>query len=84
MRGSTRVPGDDGGGPGLGLANGVWGRPVPMPGLAALNKGGSAGVGALSCPRPGACAAGGSYTGRSGHLQGWVTQGQIAPLRPVR
>jgi hypothetical protein len=56
--------------------NGMWGRPVPEPGLAALNKGGSAGVGALWCRRPGACAAGGSYTDRSGHLQGWVTAGQ--------
>jgi hypothetical protein len=63
--------------------NSVWGTPVPVPGLAALNKGGAAGVGALSCPPPGTCAAGGAYTDRSGHLQGWVTQGQISPLRPA-
>jgi hypothetical protein len=62
--------------------NGVWGTPVPVPGLPALNQGGSAGVGALSCPRPGTCAAGGFYTSRTGHIQGWVTQGQIPPLRP--
>ncbi|MGH3297350.1 MAG: hypothetical protein ACRDP7_36710 [Trebonia sp.] len=56
--------------------HGVWGKPIPMPGLAALNKRGSAEVGALSCRPPGACAAGGAYTDRSGHLQGFVTQGR--------
>jgi hypothetical protein len=54
--------------------NGVWDTPIPMPGLAALNKGGSAEVGSLSCPSPGNCAAGGAYTDRSGHHQGFVTQ----------
>jgi hypothetical protein len=54
--------------------NGVWATPIPLPGLAALNKGGSAVVGALSCPSPGTCAAGGAYTDRSGHRQGFVTQ----------
>jgi hypothetical protein len=56
--------------------NGVWGRAVEVPGLAALNKGGNAGVGSVSCASPGTCAAGGSYADRSGHynrLQGFVT-----------
>ena len=56
--------------------HGAWGKPIPFPGLAALNKRGSAEVGALSCRPPGACAAGGAYTDRSGHLQGFVTQGR--------
>jgi hypothetical protein len=65
-------------------AGGAWGRTVLLPGLAALNEGGSGGVAGLSCVPPGTCAAGGAYTDHSGHLEGWVTQGQITPLRPVR
>jgi hypothetical protein len=56
--------------------NGVWGHAIEVPGLAALNKGGNAGVGSVSCASPGNCAAGGSYADRSGHynrLQGFVT-----------
>jgi hypothetical protein len=56
--------------------NGVWGRAIEMPGLAALNKGGNAGVASVSCASPGTCVAGGSYAGRSGRynrLQGFVT-----------
>jgi hypothetical protein len=56
--------------------NGVWGRAIEVPGLAALNKGGNAGVGSVSCASPGTCAAGGSYADRSGRynrLQGFVT-----------
>jgi hypothetical protein len=54
--------------------NGRWGTAIAVPGLRALNAGGSAEVGSLSCPAPGSCAAGGSYAGRSGHRQGFVTQ----------
>jgi hypothetical protein len=54
--------------------NGVWGTAIRVPGLRVLNAGGSAEVGSLSCPAPGSCAAGGFYTGRSGHRQGFVTQ----------
>jgi hypothetical protein len=54
--------------------NGVWGTAIQVPGLAALNKGGSAQVGSVSCPPPGKCAAGGAYKDRSGHYQGFVTQ----------
>ena len=54
--------------------NGVWGTAIPVPGLKALNAGGSAEVRSLSCPSPGHCAASGSFRGRSGHRQGFVTQ----------
>jgi hypothetical protein len=51
--------------------NGVWGRAVEVPGLAALSAGG-AGVDAVSCGSAGNCAAGGSYADRRGHAQGFV------------
>jgi hypothetical protein len=54
--------------------NGTWDTPIPLPGLAALSKGGSAEVTSLSCPSPGTCAAAGTYTDRSGHRHGFVTQ----------
>jgi len=41
--------------------NGAWGKAVEVPGLAALNKGGNAGVSSVSCASPGNCAAGGDY-----------------------
>lgn len=56
--------------------NGVWGKLIRLPSLPALNKGGAAEVGSISCPAPGTCAAGGAYTDRSGHHQGFVTQGR--------
>lgn len=43
-----------------------------MPGLSALNKDGGADVFTVSCVRAGSCAAGGSYTDRHGHSQGYV------------
>jgi hypothetical protein len=52
--------------------NDVWGMAIEVPGLAALNAGGSAEVGWLSCSLPGSCAIGGFYTDRSGHRQGFV------------
>jgi len=54
--------------------NSVWGTAIAVPGLRALNAGGSAEVGSLSCPSAGHCAAGGFFRGRSGHRQGFVTQ----------
>ncbi len=54
--------------------NGHWGTPIPLPGLAALNKGWSAEVSSLSCPLPSSCTAGGFYTSRSGYQRGYVTQ----------
>ena len=52
--------------------NGVWGQAIEVPGLGALNKGGHVGVVSVSCGSAGSCAAGGSYTGRRGHEQGFV------------
>ena len=49
--------------------NGVWGQAIQVPGLGALNKGGSADVFSVSCGSPGDCAAGGDYSGRG---QGFV------------
>jgi hypothetical protein len=42
--------------------NGHWGKASEVPGTAALNAGGSADVQSVSCPSPGNCVAGGSYT----------------------
>jgi hypothetical protein len=52
--------------------NGRWLRAQELPGLAALNAGGNAQVSAVSCPRAGDCAAGGSYLDGSGGTQGFV------------
>jgi hypothetical protein len=48
-----------------GEVKGVWGRAQQVPGLAALNKGGNAATGSVSCARAGACSAGGFYTDAS-------------------
>ena len=50
--------------------HGTWSRAHEVPGIAALNLGGDAEAGTLSCPSPGNCAAGGYYTG--GGLQAFV------------
>jgi hypothetical protein len=42
--------------------NGRWDRAREVPGLAAVNKGGYATVGSLSCASAGTCSAGGYYT----------------------
>ena len=52
--------------------HGHWGGAVKVPGTAALNKGGSAGLKSVSCAAAGACAAGGSYKDGSGHIQAFV------------
>jgi len=54
--------------------NGVWGRAIEVPGLAALNKG-DAFVSSVSCPPSGSCVAGGYYADRFGsrRVQGFVT-----------
>jgi hypothetical protein len=41
--------------------HGTWGKAIEIPGLAALNRGGSAQMGALSCGSAGNCSAGGYY-----------------------
>jgi Bacterial Ig-like domain (group 3) len=44
--------------------DGTWGSLQPVPGLASLNIGGSAGIESLSCFGPGDCGAGGYYAGK--------------------
>jgi hypothetical protein len=52
--------------------NGSWGKATEVPGSAALNAGGNAGVTSVSCESAGNCAAGGFYRDRSGHQQAFV------------
>jgi hypothetical protein len=66
----------DGSGNGQGFVasekKGLWGQAIEVPGLGALNTGGSAAVGSVSCGTAGDCAAGGGYTDSSGYEQGFV------------
>ncbi len=41
--------------------NGVWGQAIPVPGLAAMNVGGQAGIGWMSCRSAGNCTAAGTF-----------------------
>ena len=50
---------------------GSWGNQVDVPGLGRLDD--SAFVISVSCGSPGRCTAGGSFTDRHGHTQGYVT-----------
>ena len=52
--------------------NGRWGKATGVPGLAALNKGGDAGVDSVSCASAGNCAAGGDYRTATANYQGFV------------
>ena len=49
-----------------------WGKAHPVPGLATLNAGHSAGVNQVSCASPGNCAATGTYTDAQDHDQAFV------------
>ena len=49
--------------------NGVWGRAAEVPGPGALNKGGDAEVGSVSCALAGNCAAAGTYASSRGRWQ---------------
>src|SRR5262249_31080930 len=55
-------------------ANGRWGTAIEVPGTAALNTGGDAGVNSVSCAAAGRCTAGGSYTDGSGTQAFAVTE----------
>jgi hypothetical protein len=55
-----------------GETNGTWGAAKEVPGTAALNQGGSAGLASVSCASAGNCSAGGSYTDVSGRTQVFV------------
>jgi hypothetical protein len=50
----------------VGETGGTWGNAIEVPGTAALNTGGSAGVTSVSCASAGNCSAGGSYATASG------------------
>ncbi len=53
--------------------NGIWHNAIEVPGTAALNVGAlNTGATAVSCPSAGNCAAGGFYSGGSGHDQAFV------------
>jgi len=54
------------------LSGHVWGAAEEVPGTAALNRGGGAGIGEVSCSSAGNCSAGGSYTDSSGRGQAFV------------
>ena len=51
--------------------NGRWRKAIEVPGTATLNAG-LAQIYSVSCVPAGSCAAGGSYTDRHGHAQGFV------------
>ena len=52
--------------------NGTWHTAIEVPGTAALNQGGSAGIASVSCAAAGECSAGGFYKDSSGHTQAFV------------
>ena len=56
----------------VGERNGVWGKPIEVPGTAKLNSGGNARVRSISCAAAGECAAGGYYLDRRSRYQAFV------------
>jgi hypothetical protein len=54
------------------LSGGTWGNAEELPGIAALNTGGTAQVDTLSCASAGNCSVGGYYTDSSDHEQAFV------------
>jgi hypothetical protein len=62
---------------------GRWGKAVQVPGMAALNAGGSARLRALSCGAARDCAAGGSYRDSSGRYQAFVLTERNGVWRPA-
>ena len=56
----------------VGEKDGTWGTAVKVPGTAAINKGGNAGINSVSCAAAGNCSAGGSYTDRAGNVQAFI------------
>jgi hypothetical protein len=57
--------------------NGTWRTAEEIPGTAALNQGGNAGLTSVSCAPAGGCSAGGYYTDGSGHTQAFVVSKTI-------
>ena len=64
-------------------ANGRWRPAIEVPGTAALNRGGSADVGSVSCGAAGSCAAGGYYLGSTRHHQAFVVTEANGRWRPA-
>src|SRR5579863_2008458 len=56
----------------VGAVTSGWGTAKELPGSAALNADGRAGIVSVSCTSPGDCSAGGSYLDSSGHEQAMV------------
>jgi len=52
--------------------NGRWGKAIEVPGSAALNAGGNAGVGSVSCATASSCSADGQYQDGSARFQAFV------------
>ena len=48
------------------VSGGIWGTAIEVPGTAALNQGGRAGIGSISCASAGNCSAGGGYIDSTG------------------
>jgi hypothetical protein len=53
-------------------AHGTWVKAIEVPGTAALNHDGNAGIASVSCSSAGNCSAGGAYHDSSGNFQGFV------------
>jgi hypothetical protein len=51
---------------------GAWAKAEEVPGSAALNQGGDAGINSVSCASAGNCSAGGAYTGAGARAQAFV------------
>src|SRR5262249_52224887 len=60
----------------VGEKNGTWGTAKEVPGTAALNKRGAAGIPSVSCASAGNCSAGGQYRDGSGQVQAVVVGGK--------
>jgi hypothetical protein len=69
---ATAVPAEAAAGARTAAPGSTWGTASEVPGLAALNQGGSAAISSLSCGSAGNCSAGGAYTDGAGHDQAFV------------
>jgi cytochrome c551/c552 len=58
----------------LAAATGAWGTAEEVPGVAALNQGGYAGLTSVSCASAGNCSAGGYYTDGSSARQAFIAE----------
>lgn len=64
-------------------AGGQWGSPQQVPGTGALNIGGLAQVGAVSCGGPGECAVAGFYTDQHGNPRAFTADERRGTWQPV-